>query len=94
MSKKMRTNIIILFLYFGISLGYYSLKLNKISSPISKNSSEFITNGTENKLTEEELEELEEYIDLPLNMTDLSMLNEPYIKTEIYVQNYIQLIYI
>ena len=81
MSIKIRINIIILFLYFGITLGYYSLKLNKISSPISKNSSEFITNETENKLTEEELEELEEYIDLPLNMTDLSMLNEPYIKT-------------
>ena len=77
-------NIIILitFLNINIAFGYYSLKLNKISFEALQNKSDFITNLTKNNLTKEQLEETEDYFDLPLNNSELDILNESYIKTK------------
>ena len=76
---------IILLLYFHLceSYDYYSLKLNKIylSQPITPNETIDI-NITRNNLTQEQLDELEEYLDLPLNSSELKEFNESYIKTK------------
>ena len=77
-------SIIILIIFFNISIafGYYSLKLNKISFEVLPNNNSFISNLTENNLTKEQLEETEDYFDLPLNNSELDILNESYIKTK------------
>ena len=80
----MKFNIILL-LYFQLcfSYDYYSLKLNKIYLPQLTNPNETIDyNVTRINLTQEQLDELEEYIDLPLNSSELKELNESYIKTK------------
>ena len=77
MILKMNIIILITFLNINIAFGYYSLKLNKISFEALQNKSDFITN-----LTKEQLEEYEKYLDLPLNNSELDILNESYIKTK------------
>ena len=63
----MKSNIIIFFFNIGLVLSYYSLKLNKVYLPqLSNEGTVTINNETIKNLTEEELEDLEEYIDLPL----------------------------
>ena len=74
--------ILIIFLNISIAFGYYSLKLNKISFEVLPNNNSFISNLTENNLTKEQLEETEDYFDLPLNNSELDILNESYIKTK------------
>ena len=79
----MKSNIIIFFFNIGLVISYYSLKLNKIYLPqLSNKGTVTITNETIKNLTEEELEDLEEYIDLPLNISEMNILNESYIKTK------------
>ena len=79
----MKSNFIIFFFNIGLILSYYSLKLNKIYLPqLSHKGTVTITNETIKNLTEEELEDLEEYIDLPLNTSEMNILNESYIKTK------------
>ena len=79
----MKSNIIIFFFNIGLVISYYSLKLNKIYLPqLSNKGTVTITNETIKNLTEEELEDLEEYIDLPLNTSEMNILNESYIKTK------------
>ena len=73
---------LILFFHFSIVFCYYSLKLNKVYLPLLPNNSEIFKNETENNLTLEELEDLKEYINLPLNTSDLNILYESYIKTK------------
>ena len=82
MILKMSIIILIIFLNINIAFGYYSLKLNKISFEVPQNKSDFITNLTKNNLTKEQLEEYENYLDLPLNNSELDILNESYIKTK------------
>ena len=82
MILKMSIIILIIFLNINIAFGYYSLKLNKISFEVLQNKSDFITNLTKNNLTKEQLEEYEKYLDLPLNNSELDILNESYIKTK------------
>ena len=79
----MKSTIFIFLLNISLVLSYYSLKLNKkfIYLPQLSNDSAIINNGTTNNLTKEELEDLEEYIDLPLKTTELNNLNQSYIKT-------------
>ena len=80
----MKFNIILL-LYFNLcfSYDYYSLKLNKIYlSQLTTPNETLDSNITINNLTQEQLDELEEYIDLPLNSSELKELNESYIKTK------------
>jgi hypothetical protein len=80
----MKFNIILL-LYFNLcfSYDYYSLKLNKIYlSELTTPNETLDSNITINNLTQEQLDELEEYIDLPLNSSELKELNESYIKTK------------
>ena len=79
----MKSNIIIFFFNIGLVLSYYSLKLNKIYLPqLSNTGAVTINNETIKNLTEKELEDLEEYIDLPLNTSEMDILNESYIKTK------------
>ena len=80
----MKSTIFIFLLNISLVLSYYSLKLNKkfIYLPQLSNDSAIINNGTINNLTKEELEDLEEYIDLPLKNTELNNLNQSYIKTK------------
>ena len=82
MILKMSIIILIIFLNINIAFGYYSLKLNKISFEVLPNNNSFISNLTENNLTKEQLEEYEKYLDLPLNNSELDILNESYIKTK------------
>ena len=82
MILKMSIIILIIFLNINIAFGYYSLKLNKISFEVPQNKSDFTTNLTKNNLTKEQLEEYEKYLDLPLNNSELDILNESYIKTK------------
>ena len=80
----MKFNIILL-LYFNLcfSYDYYSLKLNKIYlSELTTPNETLDSNITINNLTQEQIDELEEYIDLPLNSSELKELNESYIKTK------------
>ena len=85
----------ILLLHFGFVFSYYSLKLNKISLPQLRNSTDSFDNITINNITEHEIEDLEEYIDLPLNNSEINQLNETYIKTKnikselYYIDSYI-----
>ena len=80
----MKSTMFIFLLNISLVLSYYSLKLNKkfIYLPQLSNDSAIINNGTINNLTKEELEDLEEYIDLPLKNTELNNLNQSYIKTK------------
>ena len=78
----MRIITLIIFLNISIAFSYYSLKLNKISFEVLPNNNSFISNLTENNLTKEQLEETEDYFDLPLNNSELDILNESYIKTK------------
>ena len=73
---------LILFFHFSMVFCYYSLKLNKVYLPLLPNNSEIFKNKTEKNLTLEELEDLKEYINLPLNTSELKILNESYIKTK------------
>jgi len=82
MILKMNIIILIIFLNISIVFSYYSLKLNKISFEVLPNNNSFISNLTENNLTKEQLEETEDYFDLPLNNSELDILNESYIKTK------------
>ena len=79
----MKSNIFIFLFNISLVLSYYSLKLNKIYLPqLSNTGTVTINNETIKNLTEEELEDLEEYIDLPLNTSEMNILNESYIKTK------------
>ena len=78
----MKSTIFIFLLNISLALSYYSLKLNKIYLPQLSNDGAIIDNGTIKNLTKEELEDLEEYIDLPLKNTELNNLNQSYIKTK------------
>ena len=78
----MKSTIFIFLLNISLALSYYSLKLNKIYLPQLSNDGAIIDNGTIKNLTKEELEDLEEYIDLPLKNTELNNLNHIYIKTK------------
>ena len=70
----------ILLLHFSFVFSYYSLKLKKIYLPQLRNSTDSFDNITINNITEHEIEDLEEYIDLPLNNSEINELNETYIK--------------
>ena len=77
----MKINIVIFLFLLEISFCYYSLQLKRRElkeSPINSNSS---NNETVKNLTEEQLEKFEEYLDLPLNNSELNSLSEPYINT-------------
>ena len=78
----MKANILIILLQFSIVLGYYSLNLNKVYFQQLSNSNDTFDNITQTSLTEDQIEDLEEYIDLPLNSSELNLLNESYIKTK------------
>ena len=78
----MKSTIFIFLLNISLAVSYYSLKLNKIYLPQLSNGNAIIDNGTIKNLTKEELEDLEEYIDLPLKNTELNNLNHIYIKTK------------
>ena len=79
----MRANIIIFIFMFGIVFGYYSAKLNKIHMPkIPNNNETNDDNRTQINLTKEQIKDLEEYIDLPINITELNKLNESFIITK------------
>ena len=78
----MKALILIIFLQFSIVLGYYSLKLNKVYFQQIPNNNDTLDNITQTNLTEDQIEELEEYVDLPLNSSELNLLNESYIKTK------------
>ena len=78
----MKALILIIFLQFSLVLGYYSLKLNKVYFQQIPNSNDTLDNITQTNLTEDQIEELEEYVDLPLNSSELNLLNESYIKTK------------
>ena len=80
----MKANILIFIFHIGISFCYYSLKLNKVYFPLLTNNTDIMKNGTEMNLTDEELEDMKEYIDLPLNTSEMNILNEPYIITKKY----------
>ena len=68
---------------FGIVFGYYSAKLNKIHMPkIPNNNETNDDNRTQINLTKEQIKDLEEYIDLPINITELNKLNESFIQTK------------
>ena len=78
----MKANILIILLQFSIVLGYYSLNLNKVYFQQLSNNNDTFDNITQTSLTEDQIEDLEEYIDLPLNSSELNLLNESYIKTK------------
>jgi len=78
----MKANILIFIFHIGISFCYYSLKLNKVYFPLLTNNTDIMKNGTEMNLTDEELEDMKEYIDLPLNTSEMNILNESYIITK------------
>ena len=59
----------------SISFCYYSLKLNKIYLPVLPN------NSIEKKAIIESLDNLEEYVDLPLIYSELNIINESFIPT-------------
>ena len=73
----MPIKILIVFILLNIAFCYYSLKLNKTYFQVLPNSS------IENKeAIEDHLENLEEYVDLPLTNSDLSLINKSYILTK------------
>ena len=78
----MNAHVIIVLFQFSIVLGYYSLKLNKIYLQQLPNSNYTFDNITQINLTEDQIDDLEEYIDLPLNSPEINILNESYIKTK------------
>ena len=78
----MKANILIFIFHFVISFCYYSLKLNKVYFPLMTNNTDIIKNGTEMNLTNEEIEDMKKYIDLPLNTSEINILNESYIITK------------
>ena len=78
----MNAHIIIVLFQFSIVLGYYSLKLNKIYLQQLQNSNYTLDNITQINLTEDQIDDLEEYIDLPLNSSEINILNKSYIKTK------------
>ena len=85
----MKSTTLIFFLLVGMSFCYYSFQLNRIYIQESVINSNTSGNETVNNFTEEQLEEFEEYIDLPLNNSELNILNETYtltknIKSEFY----------
>ena len=77
----MKINILLLFLLFDISFGYYSLNLNKIYLPVLPNENYTPIETNENATLEEYLDNLEEYNDLPLNNSELNSLNQTFIQT-------------
>ena len=83
----------IVFCYYSLKLNKIYLPLMPNNSNITKNEIEknitkieteknITKNGTENDLTKDELEEFQEYIDLPLNISELNLFNDSYIKTK------------
>jgi hypothetical protein len=78
----MKAPILIILFQFSIVLCYYSLKLNKVYFQQIPNSNNTFDNITQTNLTEDQIEDLEEYIDLPLNSSEMNILNESYIKTK------------
>ena len=78
----MNAHVIIVLFQFSIVLGYYSLKLNKIYLQQLPNSNYTFNNITQINLTEDQIDDLEEYIDLPLDSSEINILNESYIKTK------------
>ena len=85
MQKVMKA---ILFLQINLSLTfcYYSLKLNKINHILFYNSSLGNNETSKNFENKEDLkdyiEKLEEYIDLPIDYSELNSLNDSYIITK------------
>lgn len=78
----MKEKLLLLFLLFNISFSYYSLILNKIYLPLLPNNSYTPIETFENETSEQYLDELEEYNDLPLNNSELNSINQTYIKTK------------
>ena len=78
----MKVPILIILFQFSIVLCYFSLKLNKVYFQQIPNSNNTFDNITQTNLTEDQIEDLEEYIDLPLNSSEMNILNESYIKTK------------
>ena len=78
----MKAHIIIVLFQVSIVLGYYSLKLNKVYLQQLPNSNYTFDNITKINLTEDQIDDLEEYIDLPYNSSEMNILNESYIKTK------------
>jgi len=76
----MKVNILLLFLLFNISYGYIPLVLNKIYLQVLTNDSN--TDIEINETIRQKLDDLEEYNDLPLNNSELNLLNQSYIKTK------------
>ena len=73
----MAINYLILFLTtISIAFCYYSLKLNKIYLPVLPNNS-----IEKNETIIESLDNLEEYVDLPLIYSELNIINESFIPT-------------
>ena len=73
----MSLKVLIVFILLNLTFCYYSLKLNKTYFQVLPNSS------IENKeAIEDHLENLEEYVDLPLTNSDLSLINKSYILTK------------
>ena len=76
----MKVSILLLFLLFNISYGYIPLVLNKIYLQVLTNNSN--TDIEINETIRQKLDDLEEYNDLPLNNSELNLLNQSYIKTK------------
>ena len=76
----MKVSILLLFLLFNISYGYIPLVLNKIYLQVLTNDSN--TDIEINETIKQKLDNLEEYNDLPLNNSELNLLNQSYIQTK------------
>ena len=78
---KVQSLLLLFSFLFGYVFSYYSIQLNKInlvtSSNYSNNNFDIQINATQ-----EQMKEFEEYIDLPLNNSELNKFNESFIKTK------------
>ena len=79
----MRANILILLVCLDISFCYYAMKLKEINLTLLSNNTNVTNNVSEiNSTLQAQLDELEEYLDLPLNNSELNIINESYIPTK------------
>ena len=80
--------IFLLFLLSKITFSYYSLKLNKIYFQTSSNDYNNNNKGT-NETIKKLIKNLEDYTDLPLNNSELNLINQFFIQTKnIYSEQY------
>ena len=79
----MKSNFLIFFFCLDITFCYYSLKLKEVYLSLLSNDSDIVYNLSEkNESFREHIEEMEEYIDLPLNASELNIINDSFIKTK------------